>query len=185
MSYFLKVLPTEKHLLAELPTQHLSRLYWSSVPLGWEIFPEWVISFPFNRKLLSPTLLGNKREALRWVNHTFCCQVVFSISSICSNLVYEFGYKVPPISSCPGCTSIQNLFATCIALISLRYIITGCIFTSMSSPLGLQPLVDKNYVFSICEFSRIEYDTGQIWLIWNGFIFINDDLTIEIPIHLK
>lgn len=170
MLYFLKVLLTEKHLLANLPTQHLSRLYQSSVPLGWEIFPEWVISFPFNRKLLSPTLLGNKKKALRRLNHTFCCQLVFLISSICSILFYESGYKIPPISSHPGCVSIQNLCATCIALICLQYIITGCMFTSMSSPVGLQSLEDKNYVFSVCELSRIEYDTGQIWLIWNVFL---------------
>lgn len=133
MSHFWNVLLTEKHLLANLTPQHLSRLYQSSAPVGWEIFPERVFSFPFTRKLLSTTLLGNKTEALRRLNHTFCCQLVFLISSICSTLFYEFGYNIPSIPSCPECAPIKNLCATSITLIYLQYIITGCMFTSMSS----------------------------------------------------
>lgn len=110
---FVLLLPTAAEIETHpgwLPTEHLSRSYSSSLSTSWEIFPGWIISSLFNRKLLSPTLLGCKEEVLKGLNHTFCCQLVFWISSICSFLFYEFGYNSLPIPSCPGC-AVSNFLS--------------------------------------------------------------------------
>lgn len=63
------------------PNTAFGKCYQSSVPLGWEIFPEWVIFFPFNRKLLSLTLF-KKRDFKETKLYILLAGSIFDIFNI-------------------------------------------------------------------------------------------------------
>lgn len=191
MYTYVLLLENAAHLeipLDKPPNTAFWRLYQSSVLLVWEIFPEWVISFPFNRKLFSRTLLNNKKETLKILNRTCCCQLVFLISSICTTSFYECGWHILPISTFTDCVPIKNLWFVCnfyctyllaIHHYRLLYLLICLVL------LGFQLLEDKNYVLQFYDFSRVEYITLQMFVaiyysatLWGYVTVINHHHTL-------